>query len=177
MYTSRIALHHNSRIIRSVHGLSWPIALILAQVNQSSTERVVYVELSEIKESWHRWSMIIMCVWQAAGLPAVTDTIRFDRCQTPWPHLSVTYAHDMTHADTEALWVTHYASDLRHDAGNIPSNSLHTAVKLFCIWFCNMKKYLLMNTWSSHANFRCLTHVFNPSVYTFQPLGHPSLKL
>lgn len=99
-YKSVIALHLNYSIITSLHGLLWLNALIFTWVNQSSTGSIVCVQLSELKESWHRWSMTIMRIWRTAGLAVVTDAITCDRCQTLWPHLSVRETHITSHMHT-----------------------------------------------------------------------------
>lgn len=99
-YTSVIVLHLNYSIITSLHGLSWLIALMFTWANQSNTGSVVHVQLSELKESWHCWSMTIMRIWRTAGLAVITDAITCDRCQTPWPHLSVRETHIPSHMHT-----------------------------------------------------------------------------
>lgn len=79
-YTSVIALRLNYTIITSLHGLLWLNALIFTWVNQSNTLSTERVQLSELKESWHCWSMTIMRIWRTAGLAVVTDAITCDRC-------------------------------------------------------------------------------------------------
>lgn len=99
-YKSVIALRLNYSIITWLHGLLWLNALIFTWVNQSNTGSIVCVQLSELKESWHRWSMTIMRIWRTAGLAVVTDAITCDRCQTLWPHLSVRETHITSHMHT-----------------------------------------------------------------------------